>query len=285
MSITNVAQVQQQVQEFWSPIFMDELREETLLPQLVNKQYTGEIKKKGDTVKVSQIKKAKGELLDIPAGQADVFHPEKLVTEQVEIKANKRAVASFKVAELVEIQSQIGDKNSEMRLALMQGIEEQLNDHLYSLLAPSAANPDHIFTGVANLDVNDVRTARKLAGLAKWKKKDPWWALLDPNYYSDLSGDSVITSSDFNGGETVTIAGEIIQKRSGFNIVEDNSRLGSTGVFFHPDFMYLVMQKEPTFKVSDLHSNEEFAFLISVDMIFGAVIGLEGDVKHITFNN
>lgn len=283
MSLTTVQTVQDQVQQFWSPLFQPELREETILPSLVNRKYEGEIKKKGDTVKVSQIKKATGELLDIPAGEADVFHPEKLVTVQVEIKADKRAVASFKIAELAEIQSQIGDKNSEIREALMQGVMEQLNDFLYSIVAPSAANPDHTFPGVATFAATDLSQSRRLAGKSKWNKKSAWWALLDPDYYGDLLDEQTITSSDFNGGEQVTIAGEIVNKRYGFNIVEDNSRDTPQGLLFEPDFIYLVTQKTPTFKISDQHANEEFAFLISLDMIFGAIIGIEGDVKHIQF--
>ena len=283
MSLTDVQQVQDQVQSFWSPLFQPELREETILPSLVNRKYEGEIKKKGDIVKVSQIKKATGELLDIPAGEADVFHPEKLVTVQVEVEANKRAVASFKIAELAELQSQIGDKDSDIRSALMQGVMEQLNDFLYSVVAPSTANPDHEFTGVATLAATDISRSRRLAGKSKWNKSSAWWALLDPDYHGDLLDEQTITSSDFNGGEQVTIAGEIVNKRYGFNIVEDNSRDTPQGLFFEPDFMYLVTQKEPTFKVSDLHSNEEFAFLISLDMIFGAIIGIEGDIKHIQF--
>lgn len=283
MSLTDVQQVQDQVQKFWSPMFQAELREETILPSLVNRKYEGEIKKKGDTVKVSQIKKAKGELLDIPSGEADVFHPEKMVTVQVDVKADKRAVASFKIAELAEIQSQIGDKDSEIRASLMQGVMEQINDYLYSIVAPSTATPEHDFGGVANFAATDLSTSRRLAGKAKWPKNSAWWALLDPDYHGDLLDEQTITSSDFNGGEQVTIAGEIVNKRYGFNIVEDNSREEPQGLLFEPDFMYLVTQKTPTFKVSDLHSNEEFAYLISLDAIFGAVIGIEGELKHIQF--
>lgn len=283
MSLTNVQDVQDQAQKKWSPQFQAELREETILPSLVNRKYEGDIKIKGDTVQVSQIKKATGELLDIPAGEADVFHPEKLVTVKVDIKADKRAVASFKIAELVELQTQLGEKNSEIRDALMQGVMEQINDYLYSIVAPSLANPDHFFPGTATLSATDISQSRRLAGKSKWNKKSPWWGLLDPDYHGDLLDEQTITNSDFNGGEQVTIAGEIVNKRYGFNLVEDNSRDTPQGLFFEPDFMYLVTQKTPTFKVSDLHGNEEFAFLTSLDSVFGAIIGIEGDIKHIQF--
>jgi hypothetical protein len=46
--------------------------------------------------------------------------------------------------------------------------------------------------------------------------------------------------------------------------------------------MYLVMQEMPTFKLSDLHSNKQHGYLLSVRLIVGAKLGIDGDVKHIT---
>jgi len=50
MSATLLSDVSQQVQKFWSPMFMDELMESTLLASLVNKEYQGDLKRGGDTV-------------------------------------------------------------------------------------------------------------------------------------------------------------------------------------------------------------------------------------------
>jgi hypothetical protein len=46
-----------------------------------------------------------------------------------------------------------------------------------------------------------------------------------------------------------------------------------------------VMQTEPTFKISDLHSQKKRGYLISVDLVFGAGLGVEGSVKHIYNTN
>ena len=114
--------------------------------------------------------------------------------------------------------------------------------------------------------------------------------LLDPAYYSDNLNAQTLTSSDFVPDAPV-VSGQIARQRYGFNILEDNSAgigtLAASGtedvcLAFHPDFMLLVMQKEPTFKVSDLHSNKQFGFVISVDMVFGAKLGIDGAKKHIT---
>jgi len=284
MSIaTKIGDVSDQVQQFWSPLFMKELREKLLLGSLVNRDYSGDIKARGDTVKVSQINAPKGELKTVGV-DADSFSAEKLTTTQVEVKADKRAVAAFKFSDLVEIQSQIGDQDSEIRASLLFAVQKQMNDDLYAQIAPSTSNPDHLRTGITNFNAGELTTLRKLAGQAKWMRNKPWWVLADPSYMKDLLDDSTLVSQDFVGDRPV-VGGSIIQQRFGWNIVEDDSRSEDNALAFHPDWLYLVMQRMPTFKISDLHSNKQFAFVISVDMIYGRKLGIDGDVKHIQIKN
>ena len=89
MAVTGIGDVTGQVQEYWAPVFTKELRESLLLGGLVSKEYEGEIKEGGDTVHVSQVNAPEGQLLTIGT-DADTFETEKLVTNQVDIKADKR---------------------------------------------------------------------------------------------------------------------------------------------------------------------------------------------------
>ena len=59
MSATTLTDVAQQIQKYWSPRFTKQLRASLLLGGLVDKSYQGEIKRQGDTVKVSQINKVR----------------------------------------------------------------------------------------------------------------------------------------------------------------------------------------------------------------------------------
>lgn len=279
MSKTGVADVAAQVQQFWAPLFMKELRAKLLLGSLVNRDYEGDIRKKGDTVKVSQINKGVGQTKDVGV-DADTFDTKKLSTTQVEIKADKRFVSAYEFEDLVEIQSQIGNETSEIRATMMFEMEEQINDFLYSKVAPSTSTPDHDRTGITNFNAGEVTTLRKLASQAKWMRNKPWWILADPSYMKDMLDDQVLTSQDFVDDRPV-IGGQIIQKRFGWNIVEDDSRPEDFAIAFHPDWLYFVTQTQPTFKISDLHSNKQFGFVISVDLIGGAILGIQGDVKHI----
>lgn len=292
MSVTTLAEVNAQIQKFWAPTFVDQLKETTLLPSLVNKDYEGQIRKGGDTVRVSMINRPTAELRTIGV-DANTFNPGTLTTSYVDVKADKRIVASFEFEDLVDLQSQIGDQNSKIRQVLIEACEIQLNNHLYSLVAPSASNPDHILSGVTDFNATALLNCRKLAAQSKWPMD--WYLLSDPSYYNDLLNATTLTSNDWTGGDAPVVGGKIGTKRFGFNIFEDNSAGltnylgGTTGVdcalAFHPDFMLLAMQSMPNFKVSDLHSQKKFGYVISVDFFVGAKLGLEGNVKHIwTYN-
>jgi hypothetical protein len=284
---TNLQDVEKQVQTFWADMFMPELREAQLIGNLVNKDFEGEIRRLGDTVRVSQILAPKGELKTVGV-DADSFNPEKLVTQYVDIKADKRAVGSFEFEDLVMLQSQIGNKDSEIRQALVYSVQKQINDYIFSLVNPSTSNPNHLITGVTNFNAGEVSNLRKLASQAKWLRNKGWFILADASYYKDLLDAQTLTSADFVGDAPV-VGGQIVSQRFGWNIIEDNSEglanLSGTGedvaLAFHPDFMHLVMQTQPQFKLSDLHPNKQFGFVLSVDVIFGCKLGIDGGIKHI----
>lgn len=291
MAKTSASDVSNQVQKYWSAMFMDELKEQTLLPALVNKDYSGEIKKGGDTVYVSQITVPTGETRTVGV-DADTFNSEKMVTQRVAVQANKRFQASFEFDDLVDLQSQIGDQDSKIRQALLKAIEIQLNNYLYSLVAPSASAPDHTVTSVTDFNLAQLNNVRKLAAQAKWKR-DGWYLLADPSYMSDMLNNSTLTSIDYGAQDAPIIGGQMARQRLGFNILEDDSAglltlsasSEDAALAFHPDFCHLVMQKEPTFKVAELTSNHQHGYVIVVDMIGGASLGIDGDNKHISIIN
>jgi len=274
------ADIEALVRDAWSDVFMMELREKLMLGALVNREYEGQIAQKGDSVRVSQIVAPQGELRTVGV-DADAFESEKLEAAQVKITADKRAVASFELEDLVMLQTQLGNKESEMRQTLEYSVAKQINTYLYSLLAPSPSAPTHVITGVTDFDIAQLGSVRTLAAQAKWMKNKPWYLLADPQYYSDLLTETNIISSDFVNDKP-SINGNIGERRLGFTIFEDDSRAADTAVAFHPDFMHLVMQTAPQFKVSDMHSQKKFGFVMSVDVVFGAKLGIDGALKHIT---
>lgn len=283
MTDTNISEVTSAIQTYWSKLFMDQLRQTNLLFNLVNREYSGDMKQGGDTVKVNQINAPTGQRLVISGATGRTFTPEALSLSTVSITANQRLVASYDIEDLVALQSLIdpmGASAVEMRAAMVSAISNQLNSYLYSLSAPTVTIPS-----ISTLTASNIQTIRETAAIAKWSYAKPWYGLLAPQYYGDLLVDTTFTSSDFIGvGETPVVNGQPAMKRYGFNIYEDNTQTaGATagGLFFHPDYLYLATQLEPRFKISDKHSSHEFAFVFSCDMVCGAVIGIQGAAKHI----
>lgn len=283
MSVTNLAAVADQIQKFWSPLFMNELREKLLLGALVNKDYEGQIKTEGDTVRVSQINAPKGQLRTVGV-DADNFETDTLSTVYVDVKADKRAVAGFKITDLAKLQSQIQSKDTEIRDSLMFAVEKQVNDYLYSLVAPSASAPAHVLSTVTAFNAAQLLAVRKLAAKAKWLKNKGWWLLMDPSYYNDILSAATLISKDYVQDSPV-VGGQVSTQRYGFNILEDDSRADQKAIAFHPDFMHLVTQKAPQFKISDLHPTGEFGYNLTVDLIFGAAQGIDGSKKVISIKN
>ena len=282
MATTNLTAVNDQIQKYWAPVFTKRLRENLMLASLVNKDYEGAIARQGDTVRVSQIVDIDGQLLTVGT-DADSFSPEAITTTYVDIKADKRAVASVEFADLVELQSQV-DRNK-VQDTLMFAMSRQINNHLYSLVNPSTSAPDHLINGVTDFNATQLGACRVLASQAKWMEDNNWYALLDPQYYQDLLNSTTVASNEFGATDAPSIGGKISLKRMGFNVLQDNSRSVDQGLLFHPDFMHMVQQTEVQVKISDLHAQKKFGFVMSVDLVFGAKLGLQGDVKHIKVFN
>lgn len=284
MSVTTLAEVANQIQKYWSPLFTKQLRESLLLGGLVDKKYQGAIARQGDTVRVSQVNAPNGQLLTVGT-DADSFASEAISTSYIDIKADKRAVAAYEFQDLVELQSQISQSNPEVMEALRYALAKQINDYLYSLVSPSTSSPDHSISGVSDFNASQLAAVRTLAAQAKWPDMPGWYGLLDPQYYGDMLNATTMVSSDYGASDAPLIGGKVALKRYGFNLIEDNSRSADQGLFFHPDFMHMVTQSEVQVKISDLHSQKKFGVVMSVDMVFGAKLGINGNVKHIEVYN
>lgn len=291
--ITRMADIADQVKKYWSPIGVSKLKEDSYLPSLVSRDYEGTIQNEGDRVYVSEYVVPKATRKQTGAGE-EAFDSVKLQTQKVEVIANQTITVAYEVQSLVEIESQIKQADSKLRESMIMGLENELNAYLMSLVAPSTSNPDHSISGVTDFNATQLAAVRNLAAKARWMKDGNWFGLVDPSYYSDMLNSQTLTSRDFTEGDVV-INGKIANKRYGFNIMEDNSDAllslspalagADVGLFFHKDFMHLVMPQDITFKISDLHSQKKHGYLISAHMVCGAALGIDGAKKHVLVYN
>lgn len=259
-------------QTFWSPIFEKELRENTLWPGLLNDpNYTMETVKGGDTVKISKINKPTSTIRTIGT-DADSFSTNILESVPTDLVVNKRCVSAYEFEDLAILMSQLEQKDSEIREALLADVREQANDWLKSLIVPSAATPDHVINSVTDFDSTVLSQVRTLAAQAKWRASgQPWYLLASPDYYSEMLDDTVLSSANTLGiGQSPILDGMFQFKRYGFNIAEDDSLAVEEAYAFIPSFMKTILGSA-RFKLSDLHAQGKFGFVLSVDFPMGAV--------------
>ncbi len=278
-AIVDVSVVANQIQKFWSPTFMGELKSGSKLPGLVSRDYEGDIKAEGDTVYVSQLIIPDADERTVGT-DADTFDSQPLSTNRVSVQCDKRISVALEITDLAKLQSQIQSKDSDIRSGLVASAMRKLNASLYAKVAPSASAPDLITNSVTDFNASQASAARMRAAIAKWMKNKGWYGALDPSYYNDMLQATTLTSKDYIDGESPVIGGELANKRFGINWFEDDSLATDQAMIFHPDFLYLCMQTQPTFKLSDLHSQKKFGYLLSVDFIYGAALGIDGAKKH-----
>ena len=287
--LTRMANIADQVKKYWGPMGINKLKQDSLLPSLVNKDYQGTIQSEGDRVIISEYNIPNATRKTTGSGE-ESFESTKISTNKIEVVANQTITAAYEVQSLVEIESQIKMESSPLRDTLVQSLEIELNKYLYSLVSPSTSSPDHSISGITDFNAAQVAAFRKLAAAARWAKDGNWFLLLDPSFYSDFLNASTLVSSDYVSDQA-TVNGQMVQKRFGFNIMEDNSDAilslspatagADVALAFHKDFMHLVMPQSITFKVSDLHAAKQHGYLISAHMVCGAALGCNGSKKHI----
>jgi len=286
--VTELADVAAQIQKFWAPTLRSELKENTLLPSLVSKEFQGSIAKGGDTVKVSTIQRPTAVRKTIGVAGYNDYQTDQLQTAQVEVKADTIIQAGYEIESLIDLQSQIHDPNSQIRQGMFEAIEIELNNYLYEQIAAT-----NNVSGVTTFDASQLGAAKIYASQQKWATKNKY-LLLDPVFHQDLMNVTSLTSKDFVPDAPV-VGGQMATQRFGFNILEDNSAgmdalsplsAGSQyGLAFDPDFIHFVMQQGMEIKLSDLHSNKKRGFILTADIIVGSKIAYEGAVSHMTFYN
>jgi hypothetical protein len=293
MSATLIADVEEQVQKYWSSLLIDELKEDSLIVNLLNKTYEKEIKEGGDTVYVTQIVRPKGNVHTIGASGYDSYNTEKLSTNRIAIVADKVFDAGFEMESIAQLQSQIKLESSPIRNALKEAIDIRINDYIYSQI--SCTNKAGTVT---DFNASQLSLLKKYAGQKKWRRGNDWFLLADSSYHSDLTNSQTLTSKDYIDGEMPVINGQLMNKRYNFGIFEDNSegllsliaKAGGSAsedvaIAFHRDFMHLVLQTEVSFKLSSLHATKKRGYLLTAELIGGVKQGHDhNDLHKVVYN-
>lgn len=263
--VNGVTALDNLIPEIWSANMYQELRNSILFGDIFNRDYEGEIMNMGDTVRVNQIVAPEGEIL---TDDRQTFSSEQMVVNQIPIVANKRASASFEFTSLAQLQSMSFERDAQE--ALVYAVRKKLEEDMITILIPSAAAPDHQIapTAPSDLAAVDVAAIRTLLSLQKVPKNNRY-LILDPHYYGDLIQKQTIASRDYVPAGSPTSSGIISEPLYGFTVAEHDLLGTDIGYAIHRSAATLVMQQGLRVKISDLHSNKKYGYLLSVDFVYG----------------
>ena len=280
MAYINIGDNAAQVVKYWSERATTQLREKLLLGGIVNKDRGSEILKGGDTVKIYTVEAPTAGVTTVGTANSNVFTASPVTTASVDLKIDRLATAAYEFSSENEMLSLLNSQNPEVMQSLVFAVEKAINTHLYSVIIPSVAAPDHTIGSVTNFDNSQLLACRLLAATAKWDTMKPWYALLDPSYYNDQLSATTNVSSDFVPDAPI-VGGQIRAQRYGFTVIEDNSLSTDVAYLLHPDAVNFVMASELQVKFSDLHSNLKHGVVMSVSCHYGAALGISGSIKCI----
>lgn len=261
MSVSGKAELIHLIPTVWSSLVYQELRHKVAYLNLFSREYEGEIKNLGDKVKVNTIKAPTGEIL---TDDKDTFNTETLQTAQFEIEADRRAVASFEITDMAKLQSL--EFQQEAINALVYSIQLQMEKDIQSLLIPTSAHQLSSLTG-SSFDVADVVALRTLLREALVPADENLYLATSPTFYGSLMQKNMVVGSDF-GSVNDLMAGEV-KKLAGFKTFEHDLETGKVARAFHTSALQLAMQTQVNIKISDLHANKKFGYLVSADIVYG----------------
>lgn len=281
-NITLVTELADQVPKAWSPLTVDELKSRAMMMQLTNRDYEGQVANPGDSVYITQFQVGTADRRAVGSGH-EQFSPQQLNSARKTLTMNQVIDHVIELDDLVPLQTQLTNPESELRMKMERELALKADAYIFSLISPSTSGPDHLIGGTTDFNATEIGRNRRLASQAKWSMNEPWYQILDPQYYSDLLGATTMTSNDYVDEKTPTVAGQFVQQRYGFNILENNNSAflaldtGATatqdvGLAFCPSFLHTAYGAVEWFLTDNRPAGKYTAYL-GVKMLMGAVIG------------
>ena len=252
------------VPEIWSANYYDALLAELPFNSVVSRDWEGEIRNLGDTVKISQFPEFSDatELAESAANDADAI----TVTQQ-SLVINKRIVKDFIVTDQASLQSLPAmDKLQELAV---YSILKKVQSIIIAASIPSASSPDHqiAYDSGTTLALADIVEVKDLLD-AQDVPLDNRHAVLGTAQANDIFAIAGFTSSDFVAGANLLTTGQVSNPLLGFQ-PRMTTEVGSTCYFFHRSYFTMAAQKDISIKVFDLGVQGIRAARVNIDMLAG----------------
>ena len=252
------------VPQVWSSNWYDALLADLPFNSVVSRDWEGEIRNLGDTVKISQFPEFSDatELAESAANDADAI----TVTQQ-SLVINKRIVKDFIVTDKALLQSLPAmDKLQDMAI---YAILKKVQAIIISETLPSASNPDHViaYDSGTTLGLADILEVKDLLDAQDVPMADRH-AVLGSAQANDIFNISGFTSSDFVSGANLLTTGVVGNPLLGFQ-PHMTTEVGSTCYFFHRSYYTMAAQKDISVKVFDLGVQGIRAARVNIDILAG----------------
>lgn len=252
------------VPQIWSANWYQSLLADLPFNSVVSRDWEGEIRNLGDTVKISQFPEFSDatELAESAANDADAI----TVTQQ-SLVINKRIVKDFIVTDKASLQS-LPAMDQLQELAIFS-IMKKVQSIIIAASLPSTSNPDHTigYTGGVVLDLAKMVAAKKLLD-AQDVPMDNRHCVLGTNQMNDLLSIANFSSSDYVSGANVVSSGAISNPLLGFT-PHMTTEVGDVCYFFHRSYFTMAAQKDISVKVFDLGAQGIRAARVNIDILAG----------------
>jgi len=260
------------VQTTHSAILLDELREalENEISQIAKRDWEGEIKQKGDTVRIFTFPSPDAsDVVGVTPVDAVAFDK-----TSRDLVINKHKAVDALLERVLIGQSSVAEE-AEVRKAQAHSLAKAMSQDLYADIAASGASVTKYLDTVTNVMAKlDMIGALERLMDDKVPNDGQLHAFLSPNNFTDLLKDSGIVSNDFIDTDA-TARGTFNHPIVGFNVQMSNlatAGLGGSGrsVLLHKSAVALAIQREVNTRDADLEPiTGQRARRLSADMLYG----------------
>lgn len=254
------------IPELWSPLTKDEVESNLVMARLILRDYEGEIKQKGDTVRINEISNLTA---NDKEASTDVSY-ETITEDQLTLSIDKHKYAAFKLEDIVAIQANVSlmqKYTGKIGYALAKQVDTDLLA-LYVALSQmvgtdgTAISTANFLLAIQHLDVADAPETERYGVF----------------HSSDKTG--FLAEDDFVRYDSTGIGGQlspIIRGRFGeifgvqiffsTNVTTTGSPSGNHNLVFHREAFALAMQRD--IRVQAQYDIDALADKVVGDVLYG----------------
>lgn len=253
------------IPEIWSQRFYEVNRQKNPFNDLVDQNYTGDIRNLGDIVNISTIADfdTAGLLNEGAAGQTEVAS----ITGQ-QLTINKRAYKDYIVTKESELQSlPFMDR---LREKAVFAIQKKIQAEIIAATVPSTTAPDHqiSYDSGTTLALADILEVKELLMEQDVEMEDgDLYCVLGSAAMIDIFAITGFTSRDFIPSGSPLTTGQVNAGLVGFQ-PKFTTAVGTTSYFFHRSYLTMAMQQDLNIEIASLASEGIRAKRVNVDILF-----------------